>query len=317
MPAIVNLLFNTVFVNTTLSFHYILPVISSLAFLIGVTGHSLIWAVLLRNRRHRGKPSSILLLNLSLADLLVLVTLPCALITASMQGWSLGGVTCMSLAFMTSVTAGVDVFSLAAMSAVRYLIVVAPKWQIKTCHLLAAVCGIWCVSIAMALPKVTYVRCDGNCTWNVGREKLLGFLVPAFLAYYVLPLVAIALNCGRIVGHLRRGAAAGLCTVGRHNKKATALLVGSTLVFAVSWLPYYIIEFMNLSPARSVTLLWEVTSLWAIILICLAPCWNPFLYFLLSRTAWNQLKCIFRRPHRFYLRRSNRVGPPPCVVVQN
>ncbi|MGH0132278.1 UNVERIFIED_CONTAM: hypothetical protein FKN15_033919 [Acipenser sinensis] len=269
MPAIVNLLFNTVFVNTTLSFHYILPVISSLAFLIGVTGHSLIWAVLLRNRRHRDKPSSILLLNLSLADLLMLVTLPCALITASMQGWNLGGVTCVSLAFMTSVTAGVDVFSLAAMSAVRYLIVVAPKRQIKTCHLLVAVCGIWCVSIAMALPKVTFVRCDGNCTWNVGREKLLGFLVPAFLVYYVLPLVAIALNCGRIVGHLRRSAAAGLCTVGRHNKKATALLVGSTLVFAVSWLPYYIIEFMNLSPAPSVTLLWEVTSLWAIILICL------------------------------------------------
>ncbi|XP_041092856.1 somatostatin receptor type 5 [Polyodon spathula] len=234
-----------------------------------------------------------------------------------MRGWSLGAGTCGSLAFVTSVTAGVDVFSLAAMSAIRYLTVVAPKRRIKASHLLAAVCGIWCVSFAMALPKVTYVRFDGNCPWNVGWKKLLGFLIPAFLVYYILPLVAIALNCGRIVGHLRHSAGAGLCAVRRHNGKATALLVGSTLAFAVSWLPYYIIEFMNLSPACSEMLLWEVTSLWAIILICLAPCWNPFLYFLLSRTAWNHVKCIFRQPHRFCLRRSNRVGPLPCTEVQN
>ncbi|KAK5919137.1 hypothetical protein CgunFtcFv8_023057 [Champsocephalus gunnari] len=113
----------------------------------------------------------------------------------------------------------------------------------------------------------------------------------------------------------------------RRNKKATALLIASTLVFAISWLPYYALEFVNVmsphvnsaaSPINRlgrkisstsaylsstmpkpteetetrVSLLWEVTSLTAILLVCLAPCWNPPLYFLLSRPAVRQLQAL-------------------------
>ncbi|MEQ2238595.1 hypothetical protein ILYODFUR_034799, partial [Ilyodon furcidens] len=99
----------------------------------------------------------------------------------------------------------------------------------------------------MALPKVTYINFDGGCTWSVGREEWLFFLVPAFLVYYVAPLLCIAINCGLIISHLHH--CRGSLVANRRNKKATALLIGSTLVFAVSWLPYYALEFVNvLSP---------------------------------------------------------------------
>ena len=182
----------------------------------------------------------------------------------------------------------------------------------------------------MALPKVTYIRFDSGCTWSVGRDQWLGFLVPAFLVYYVAPLLCIAVNCGLIIRHLQR--CRGTLAADRRNKKATALLLGSTLVFGVSWLPYYVLEFVNVAsplswppvttnkppmpqmdaspgnvvetssstamvavppsqlPAAEVSLLWEVASLSAILLICLAPCWNPPLYFLLSRPALRQLR---------------------------
>lgn len=190
-----------------------------------------------------------------------------------------------------------------------------------------AVVAIWMVSVTMALPKVTYINFDGGCTWSVGREEWLFFLVPAFLIYYVAPLLCIALNCGLIISHLHR--CRGTLVADRRNKKATALLIGSTLVFAMSWLPYYALEFVNVMsphviseasptgrfrlelsstlspfylsatlpvsneqrPVR-VTLLWEVTSLTAILLVCLAPCWNPPLYFLLSRPAVRQLRAL-------------------------
>lgn len=176
----------------------------------------------------------------------------------------------------------------------------------------------------MALPKVTYINFDGGCTWSVGQDKWLYFLVPAFLVYYVAPLLCIAINCGLIISHLR-GCRSTLAAV-RRNKKATALLIGSTLVFAISWLPYYALEFVNvmspyvssaasptsrfgrklsstLSPSNvssgpseetetRVSLLWEVASLTAILLVCLAPCWNPPLYFLLSRPAVRQLRAL-------------------------
>lgn len=179
----------------------------------------------------------------------------------------------------------------------------------------------------MALPKVTYIDFDGGCTWSVGRDEWLLFLVPAFLVYYVAPLLCIAINCGLIISHLH--GCRGILAADRRNKKATALLIASTLVFAISWLPYYALEFVNVmspyvssaasptgrfgrklsstlppsypsftSPGPSeateprVSLLWEVASLAAILLVCLAPCWNPPLYFLLSRPAVRQLRAL-------------------------
>lgn len=123
MPAIVNLLFNVVSTNTTISFSVVLPMVSLVSLLVGVGGHLLLWLVLVRNPRSRSKPSSVLLLNLSLADLGALLTLPCVLLSASFQNWELGGGTCVFLGFMTSITVGVEIFSLAALSALRYRIV--------------------------------------------------------------------------------------------------------------------------------------------------------------------------------------------------
>lgn len=126
MPAIVNLLFNVVSTNTTISFNVVLPMVSLVSLVVGVGGHLLLWLVLVKNPRRRSKPSSILLLNLSLADLGALLTLPCVLLSASFQNWQLGGGTCVFLGFMTSITAGVEIFSLAALSVLRYHIV-APQ----------------------------------------------------------------------------------------------------------------------------------------------------------------------------------------------
>ncbi|AWP04585.1 putative somatostatin receptor type 1-like [Scophthalmus maximus] len=126
MPAIVNLLFNVVSTNTTISFAVVLPMVSLVSLLVGVGGHLLLWLVLVRNPRSRAKPSSVLLLNLSLADLGALLTLPCVLLSASFQNWQLGGGACVFLGFMTSVTVGVEIFSLALLSVLRYRIV-APR----------------------------------------------------------------------------------------------------------------------------------------------------------------------------------------------
>ncbi|XP_029137999.2 somatostatin receptor type 5 [Labrus bergylta] len=326
MPAIVNLLFNVVSTNTTISFKVVLPMFSLISLVVGVGGHLLLWLVLVRNPRSRSKPSSVLLLNLSLADLGALLTLPCVLLSASFQDWQLGGGTCVFLGFMTSVTVGVEIFSLAALSVLRYRIV-APRTRprFSRAQVLFSVVVIWLVSVTMALPKVTYIHFNVGCTWAVGRDEWLYFLVPAFLVYYMAPLLCIAVNCGLIISQLhgcRRTLAAD-----RRNKKATALLIASTLVFALSWLPYYALEFVNvmspyvssvaspvsrlgrklsstLSPSylnvtspeqteeTSVSLLWEVASLSAILLVCLAPCWNPPLYFLLSRPAVRQLRAL-------------------------
>lgn len=128
MPAIVNLLFNTVSTNTTITFTVVLPMVSMVSLVVGVGGHLLLLLVLVRNPRSRSKPSSILLLNLSVADLGALLTLPCVLLSASFQNWQLGGGTCVLLGFMTSVTVGVEIFSLAALSVFRYRIV-APQMR--------------------------------------------------------------------------------------------------------------------------------------------------------------------------------------------
>ncbi|KAM8839490.1 putative neuropeptide Y receptor type 6 [Synchiropus picturatus] len=347
MPAIVNLLFNLVSTNTTISFNVVLPSVSLVSLLVGLGGHFLLWLVLLRNPRSRCKPSSILLLNLSLADLGALLTLPCVLLAASFQNWQLGGGICVLLGFMTSVTVGVEIFSLAALSVLRYRIV-APRARppASLTQVLCTVVAIWLVSVTMALPKVTYINFDVGCTWSVGREEWLFFLVPALLVYYIAPLLCIAINCGLIISHLHR--CRTTLAAHRRNKKATALLIASTLVFAISWLPYYTLEFVNVmcssvssvafptsgfsrgpsstvsppvvalpwsSVETEVSLLWEVSSFTAILLVCLAPCWNPPLYFLLSRPAVRQLRSLIPSVLRKNLRKKPtkwwRIAPAP------
>ncbi|CAK6967864.1 somatostatin receptor type 3 isoform X2 [Scomber scombrus] len=354
MPAIVNLLFNVVSTNTTISFAVVLPMVSLVSLVVGVGGHLLLWLVLMRNPRSRSKPSSVLLLNLSLADLGALLTLPCVLLSASFQNWQLGGGTCVFLGFMTSITVGVEIFSLAALSVLRYRIV-APRMRLlaSLMQVLCTVVAIWIISVTMALPKVTYINFDGGCTWSVGRHEWLSFLVPAFLVYYVGPLLCIAINCGLIISHLH--GCRGTLAADRRNKKATALLIASTLVFAISWLPYYALEFVNVmsphvssaaspistfgqrlsltSPSHMsvttpepivetktrVSLLWEVTSLMAILLVCLAPCWNPPLYFLLSRPAVRQLQALLPSFFHKYLGKkpiqSWRIAPAPPLCL--
>ncbi|XP_068504767.1 somatostatin receptor type 5 [Syngnathus scovelli] len=340
------------FPTTTISFNVVLPLVSLVSLLWGLVGHLLLWLVLIKNPRSRSKPTSLLLLNLSLADMGALLTLPCVLLSAAFQDWQLGDASCILLGFMTSITVGVEIFSLATLSVLRYHIV-APgtRWRrVHTQRPLSVpfvVVAIWLVSVAMALPKLTYIDFNGGCTWSVGRDDWLFFLIPAFLVYYVGPLLCIAVNCGLIISHLHgyRGSLAAH----RRNKKATALLIASTLVFMVSWLPYYALEFVNvMSPHISsvasphtrfrhefftpsyllvttlgpsiemktnVSLLWEVSSLTAILLVCLAPCWNPPLYFLLSRPAVRQLRALlpsfFRQRHP-----SSQISPVPCTHWQ-
>ncbi|XP_054623996.1 C-X-C chemokine receptor type 2 [Dunckerocampus dactyliophorus] len=203
MPAIVNLLFNVVSTNTTISFNMVLPLVSLVSLLGGVGGHLLMWMVMVRNPQSRSKPSSILLLNLSLADTGALLTLPCVLLSARFQDWRLGDATCILLGFLTSVTVGVEIFSLAALSILRYHIV-APRMRrpANMTQVSCIVVAIWLVSVTMALPKVTYINFNGACTWSVGRDEWLFFLVPAFVVYYVGPLLCIAINCGLIISHL-------------------------------------------------------------------------------------------------------------------
>ncbi|XP_062337550.1 galanin receptor 2a [Osmerus eperlanus] len=344
MPAIVNLLFNTVSTNTTIPFTMVLPLVSMLSLMVGVVGHLLMWLVLMRNPRRRSKPSSVLLLNLSLADLAALLTLSSTLLSASFQDWQLGGTICVLLGFTTSVTAGVDIFSLAALSVLRYRIVAPPARRPATPKQLAgALALIWLVSITMALPKVTYIHYNGGCSWSIGLCQRLAFVIPAFLVYYIVPLVCIGRNCSHIIAHLH--SCRGTLISDRRNKKATALLVGSTLVFAISWLPYYVLEFVNLvpfhgftspptppppspypflptpspthEPVNEVSILWEVASLSAILLVCFAPCWNPPLYFLFTRTAVRQLRNLL--PSSCKRLRGpaivRRVGPAPPLCL--
>ncbi|XP_072768235.1 galanin receptor type 1 isoform X1 [Nerophis lumbriciformis] len=354
MPAIVNLLFNVVSTNTTISFNTVLPLVSLVSLLGGVGGHLLMWTVLARNPRSRSKPGSVLLLNLSLADTGALFTLPCVLLSAGFQDWILGDAACILLGFLTSVTVGVESFSLAALSVLRRRIV-APheRRAANLTQVLFVVLAIWLVSVTMALPKVTYINFSGGCTWSAGREEWLFFLVPAFLVYYVAPLLCIAVNCSLVISHLH--GCKGSLAAHRRNKKATALLVASTLVFAVSWLPYYTLEFVNVTspdihsvaspfsrfnstsspsyllvttagPSKdtktSVSLLWEVSSLTAILLVCLAPCWNPPLYFLLSRPAVRHLRALLPSCFRENLVKIRkpaqrcRVSPVPQILSQ-
>ncbi|KAI4898529.1 hypothetical protein NFI96_002100 [Prochilodus magdalenae] len=223
-----------------------LPVVYTLVFLLGLTGNGLLLTVLLQHRA-RLRITEIYLLHLALADLLLLLTFPFAVVEV-LTGWMFGQFLCKLLGLLNRMNMLCGSLLLACIGFDRYLAVVHAVSSLQSrrpwiVHLICA--SLWLFCLSATLPNLVFLSvvqrnesarlvCYFNSHGSHAYNWLIASRLLTHLLCFILPLV--------IMGYCYSAVVLTLCHSQQSLEKQGAIRLAMviTLVFCLCWLPYNI-----------------------------------------------------------------------------
>ena len=242
------------------------PLLYGVVTVLGVAGNSLVIYVIASRERMR-TVTNLLLLNLAVADLAFVVVIPpsTAYVFAA-DRWPFGDAPCRLMHYLVNVTAYVTVYTLVAISAIRYMTIVhsASTARCRTAGRAAAtIVVIWMLMAAVNVPVLTQYgavvdRSTGASGCTTTSPLAAGRLYATFFAFaYLLPLAVIVVCSVGILRHVVRhkvpvtsggGCEAAAAAAGGRKRSSHAerqrqvsrVLALVVLMFAVLWLPIHI-----------------------------------------------------------------------------
>ncbi|XP_029767996.1 urotensin-2 receptor-like [Terrapene carolina triunguis] len=292
--------------------------ILSIMCVIGVTGNVYTLVVMCHYLRYSAS-MYIYIINLALADLLYLLTIPFIVGTYFIQEWYFGDVGCRILFSLDFLTMHASIFTLTVMSTERYFAVLKPLDTVKRSksYRKAIAIVIWVVSLLLTLPMlimIQLVQRDSKSiclpTWSKLSYKI--YLTILFCTSIVGPGVIIGYLYIRLARTYWVSQTASFKQTKRlPNQKVLYLIFTIVLVFWACFLPFWIwqllfqyYESFPLSPKAMRNINYLTT--------CLTysnSCINPFLYTLLTKNykeylrnrqrSFNSSSGYFQRRNRF------------------
>ncbi|XP_075896781.1 somatostatin-like receptor F_48D10.1 [Nelusetta ayraudi] len=275
-------------------------VVYLVVFTVGLTGNTLTIYVMLRYAKMK-TVTNIYILNLAVADELYIVGLPFLTTQNVLSYWPFGSFLCRVVMMADSMNQFTSIFCLTVMSIDRYLAVVHPirstKWRHpRVAKVVSA--AVWAVSFVVVLPVVIFSDVQEkfhscNMIWPEPQDvwSTAFILYTATLGLFA-PLLVICLCYLLIVIKVKSSRArAGFTKRRRSERKVTRMVVVIVVVFVLCWLPFFIINIVNLVviiPESSTT---AGVYFFTVILSYANSCANPVLYGFLS----DNLKQSFRR----------------------
>lgn len=285
----------------------LIPLIYVTVCIVGLIGNTLVIHIVLRYSQAESV-TNIYILNLAIADELFMLGLPFLAVQNALLSWPFGSLMCRLVMTVDAINQFTSIFCLTVMSIDRYLAVVHPlrssRWrQPRVAKAVNAT--VWAVSFVVVLPVVAFadvLQDDGNCSivWPEPAEvwkatfiiytATVGFFGPltVICLCYLLIVVKVRSSGRRVrVSSLRRR---------KSERKITRMVVIVVAVFVFCWLPFYVLNMVNLL----VLLPGEFRGLYyfVVVLSYANSCANPILYGFLSDN--------FKRGFRKALCRSSR-----------
>ncbi|KAA8595130.1 hypothetical protein FQN60_012265 [Etheostoma spectabile] len=261
-------------------------VISLTVFMVGLTGNTLAIYVVLRYAKMK-TVTNIYILNLAVADELYIIGLPFLTTQNVLSYWPFGSFLCRVVMTADSMNQFTSIFCLTVMSIDRYLAVVHPirstKWRHPRVAKVVST-AVWVVSFVVVLPVVIFSDVQdtfNSCNMNWPEPKNVwstAFILYTATVGFLGPLLIICLCYLLIVIKMKSsGVRAGFTKRRRSERKVTRMVVVIVVVFVLCWLPFFIINIVNLVviiPESSAT---AGIYFFAVILSYANSCANPVL----------------------------------------
>uniref|UniRef100_A0A3B4THR1 G protein-coupled receptor 25 n=1 Tax=Seriola dumerili TaxID=41447 RepID=A0A3B4THR1_SERDU len=275
-------------------FNIFLPTAYYLIFFSGFLGNLFVILVVGSKSRRSGRLVDTFIINLALADLIFVLTLPLWAISASQDGqWNFGAagnLLCKLSSYIIAVNRFSNIFFLTCMSVDRYLAVVKlmDSRYLRSSQCIRATCAaVWLISLVLGIPSLVYRGVehsrDGlSCVENNNSPFFLVLSLTMALLTFVFPVLIIGLS------EARR----------RHSLKMVLSII---VAFVVSWLPFNIFKAIIIGSQLSNaglscdTLAWQRNGL--LISCCLAflnSCVNPAIYFFLDHHFRRRAKILYK-----------------------
>ncbi|XP_061435068.1 somatostatin receptor type 1-like [Lethenteron reissneri] len=275
----------------------VIPFIYGVVCLVGLSGNSLVIYIILRYAKMK-TATNIYILNLAVADELFMLSVPFLATAAAMHRWPFGAGLCRLVLSVDGINMFTSIFCLTVLSVDRYIAVVHPiksaRYRRPTVAKLINL-GVWVFSLTVIMPIIIYADTDfiredlvicnliwPNETWSSA------FVVYTFMVGFLVPVVAICLCYLLIIVKMRVVALkAGWQQRRRSELKITRMVMMVVAVFVVCWMPFYIMQLVNVF---SRALDPRLTNFF-VILSYANSCANPILYGFLS----DNFKRLFQR----------------------
>lgn len=276
---------------------------------VGLCGNALVIYVILRYAKMK-TVTNIYILNLAVADVLCMLSLPFIAIQLSLLHWPFGGAVCRVVLTMDSLNQFTSIFFLTVMSIDRYLAVVHPikstRWRKPRMAKLASLC-MWGVSLLVNLPIMIFSGLNTNrneartCTmlWPEPKSTYYTtFIFYTFFLGFFLPLVVICLCYLLIVFKVKSsGVRVGSGKRKRSERKVTRMVSVVVAVFVLCWLPFYIFNVASVTSILVPTPVLKSTFDFVVVLGYANSCANPVLYAFLSdnfKKSFQNVLCLRR-----------------------
>ncbi|XP_053084226.1 urotensin-2 receptor [Pangasianodon hypophthalmus] len=312
---------SAVFVNASLTFSetpvssqdtvitFLLGTVLATMFLVGTVGN--VYTLVVMNIAIRVTGTMyVYIVNLALADLLYLCTIPFVVCTYFAKDWYFGDIGCRVLFSLDFLTMHASIFMLTVMSTERYVAVLRPLDTFtRSRHYRRAVtCAVWLVSFALSLP--TMIMIELRTSNRDGVEKRIchpTWQMTAYKAYLTVLFNTCILAPGCIIGYLYLKLArtywTSQTTVFSSSKassgtkcpkqKVLYMIFGIVLTYWACFVPFWLWQLLSVYYFEHGKLSHKTMVCVNFIVTCLAysnSCINPFLYTLLTRNYQEYLR---------------------------
>lgn len=218
-----------------------LPTFFTIAFVVGLVGNSVVVAIYAFHKKQKTK-TDVYILNLAVADLLLLFTLPFWAVNAA-HGWVLGTTMCKVTSALYTINFVSGMQFLACISMDRYVAVnraPGPAGVGRTGWLLCFC--VWVVAILLSIPQLVFYtvnhkdRCVPAFPYHLGTSVKASIQMLEICIGFIVPFLIMAVCYFLIARTLLRTP---------HIKKSRPLKVvlAVVIVFIATQLPYNIVKF--------------------------------------------------------------------------
>ncbi|XP_069775072.1 C-X-C chemokine receptor type 3-like isoform X2 [Narcine bancroftii] len=224
-----------------------LPIFFSTIFIVGLLGNTLTIAVYQRNRQTLAL-TDILILYLSIADILLVGTLPFWAVEA-VKGWIFESFACKVFGALFNINFNSGIYLLAGISIQRYLSIVhAVRMHNKPRSLLVHVScwAVWFFCHLLAIPDFIYLKkikmndtwqCQYNFEAQTAKKWMVGLRFLTHIISFLIPLTIMFYSYFMIILTLRE-------SQNMQRKKevrAIKVIVMVVSAFLLCWVPYHVV----------------------------------------------------------------------------